>query len=134
MILSSRSISSIVPYIKRRFWSMVRVDTCTNPVGCSTSGDRKTGSTVVMICFLKALSTAVYFRTALDFLEIINCEGLFLGVSHGWQVIDRVVRRRKRETCLCHVFLACHCQREVSMPASSKVRQHRCRIPTEQYM
>ena len=37
------------------------MDNSTNPVSYSTSGYKKTSFTAVMIYFLKALSTAVYF-------------------------------------------------------------------------
>ena len=40
---------------------MLSADTCPIPVIWFTSGDRKTGSTAVMICFFKDPSTAVYF-------------------------------------------------------------------------
>ena len=61
---SSQSILSIFPYLEKRWCSMVSAENCPNPVSCSTSEDRKTGSTALMICFLKDLSMVVYFRNS----------------------------------------------------------------------
>ena len=63
-VFSSRSILLIDLYLEDRCCSMVSADTCTNPVSWSTSGGKKTGSTTVMICFLKAPSTAVHFQNS----------------------------------------------------------------------
>ena len=58
---------------------MVRLDTCPNIVSWSTSGYRKTGSTALMICFLKAPSTAVYFRNSAWFVGTSQFRALDLG-------------------------------------------------------
>ena len=58
---------------------MVRVDTCPNPVSCSTSGYRKTGSTVVMICFFKAPFMAIYFWNSAWFFRTFQFQVLGLG-------------------------------------------------------
>ena len=69
---SPRSISSIALYLENRCYSMVCANTCTKPVSWSNSGDRKTSSTSVTICFFKALYTAVYFWNSAWFCLIFS--------------------------------------------------------------
>ena len=84
------------------------------------------------LLFLSSANGSVFSEQHLILSELLSSERLFLDVSHGWRVIARVVQRHKCENRLFCVFLACNCQCEVSMRTSSKVWQHRRRIPTDQ--
>ena len=114
---------------------MVSTNICPNPVGWSISGDRNTASTTMMIFFFKAPTTAVYLRkSAWFYRNVFSSERLFLSHSHALWIVARIVRRHKCESCLCIVLLGCHCQHEVSVPASYEVQHHGIRIPTNQLM
>ena len=69
-----RLIYPIAPYLENRCFIMVSADTCTNPVRWFTSGDSNTGSTVMTICFFKALSTLMYLWNSASFCR--NFSGL----------------------------------------------------------
>ena len=66
-------------------------------------------------CYLMLMVGIVSFKAVDDSLR------LFLGVTHVLCVVAWVVRRHKRESCLCPVLLVHHRQRKVSVSASSEV-------------
>ena len=71
---------------------MVRADTFPNTVRWSTSGDRKTGSTTVVLFFFKiSVNGDVFSKQCLILLELLSSERLLLVVFHGWRVIVRFV-------------------------------------------
>ena len=83
---------------------MVSADTYTNRVSWYTIGDRKNGSTAVMVWFFKDPSRAVYFLNSACFLsEIFSSQCLLLSVSHALLVVTRVVRGKKAHpVCLLY--------------------------------
>ena len=83
------------------------------------------------LLFKSLFNGSVFLKQRLILSELLSSEPLFLVVSHDWRVIARIVRRHKRETRMCRIFLACNCQSEVSVRASSVVQQNGHRIPTD---
>ena len=78
---SSGSISSIALYLENRCCSMVSAYTCLKPVSWSNSGDRKTGSTAVTICFSSLHPRQCIFETSLSFVGTFQFRALVLGSS-----------------------------------------------------
>ena len=76
----------------------------------------------------------VLVKQRLVLSELFSSEHLFLGAPHAMRVVTWVVWRYKRESCLFHVLLGRHQQRDVSVLASYKVQHHGRCIPTDQLM
>ena len=84
--------------------------------------------------FQGSVYSGVFSKQRLVLLKFFSSKRFFLGAPHDLWLVAWVVRRHKRKSCLFHVLLGRHCQREVSKLASSEVPYHGLRIPADQLM
>ena len=87
-------------------------------------GDRNTCCTSVTIFFLINLSTAVQCWKRLDFVETFWFRALAIGRSPLSGVNHRVFSGCEYMTCMVQIVLCGHSERDVAVPASSKVQLH----------
>ena len=71
--------------------------------------------------FQVSVNSGVFSKQRLVLSELFSPERLLLGAPHNLWVVAWVVRRHTRESCLLHVLIGYHCQRELFVLASSEV-------------